>query len=207
MIGSLSVFSATAISQDLPDPRKAMLKSMVMPGWGHYYVDKNDWTRGKLHLSADLIIIGAYFGFDARSRNIETQFTTFAQSRAGVSIEGRDRSFVLSIGQFNTLQEYNDFQLRSRNWNRIIPDTPENRWNWSSSDDRQAFRDLRQDADRARNQLPGLVGLLVLNRVFSGISAFTRARNMSQDVPELSLLPVRVQNSTVGVVANLSLRF
>ena len=28
-------------------PRDAFLRSLVLPGWGHHYIDKTDWKRGQ----------------------------------------------------------------------------------------------------------------------------------------------------------------
>ncbi|MFU8812914.1 MAG: hypothetical protein ACNA78_08095 [Balneolaceae bacterium] len=196
-----------AQSDDLPNPGRALLQSLVMPGWGHYYVDKNNWTRGKIHLGSDLIIIGAFFGIDARANNLQRQFRTFANNQAGVSIDGRSRSFVLAMGNFNSLEEYNDFQLRSRNWDRLFDDIPENRWQWESDEQRRQFRGLRESAERADNQLPALAGLLVLNRLISGISAAGRARDMQRQLPELTILPVMVDHQHTGITANLTIRF
>lgn len=188
------------------NPKGAFLRSAILPGWGHYYVDKSDWTRGQYHLGADIILIMGYFGLDARASSLERQFITLANLRADASIADRNRAYRLAIGQFNSLEEYNDFQLRSRNWNQLFDDTPENRWNWNSDKDRQQYRDLREDADKARTQLPAIIGLLVVNRVISGVSAFTRAQN-SGGVPQVSLLPAQHESNISGIVANMKVSF
>ena len=189
-----------------PDPYRALLRSLIMPGWGHHYAEPEISFRGQAHFAADLILIGSYFGFDARASNLQEQYSTHAQLRAGVPIEGRNRTFLLALAQFNNLEEYNDFQLRSRNWNNILPDTPENRWNWQSEEDRRKYRDLRDDADRANNQLPAITAMLVLNRVTSAVSAYNRARNYDY-VPDISFSPVMDGRNQTGVMANLSFRF
>jgi len=196
-----------AQSNSDPDPGGALLRSLAVPGWGHHYVDRSDWTRGKVHLGADLVLIGSLFGLHSRANRLEQQFLTLSNLRAGIDVSERDRAFRLAIGDFNSLEEYNDFQLRSRNWNRIIEDTPENRWRWESSDDRIKYRELRSSSDRVRNQLPAVAGLMVLNRVISGLSAYTRARGVLSE-GNLSLLPVyNAENGENGVVARMSFRF
>lgn len=189
-----------------PDPRGSFLRSLAIPGWGHYYNDSDNWTRGKVHLGADIIMIGSYFGLDARAANLEGQYHTFAQLNAGVSISDRNRRFQLAISQYNSLEEYNDFQLRSRNWDQLLSDTKENRWQWESDEDRERYSDLRSTSDRARNQLPAIAGLMVVNRVLSAISAYRRARDMTGG-PELTLLPAVTDRSYSGIIANLSFRF
>lgn len=156
-------------------------------------------------MGADLALIASYFGFDARADNMQQRYFTLAELRAGVPVANRDRSFQLALAQFNNLQEYNEHQLRSRNWNNILPDTPENRWQWNSVDDRHAYRDLRENADRARNQLPAITAMLVVNRVVSAVSAFNRARNFQG--PDVAIAPVMDGNNQTGAQATLTFRF
>ena len=194
----------TAYAQDDPNPRNAFLRSLVMPGWGHHYVDNNNWGRGQIHLGTEVILIASYIGMNRRVSNLEDHFTTLSSLRAGMDINDRDRSFVLAMGEFNTLSEYNQQQLITRNWNRLIDDLPENRWQWDSDEDRRTFADLRSNRDRLRNQLPALLSMMVVNRVISGISAYNRARNLT-NTPELSF--IQIPGSEGSVLANISFRF
>jgi len=190
-----------------PEPSRSFLRSLAVPGWGHHYNNPESWTRGKIHLGADILLIGSYFGLSVRANNLEDQFETFAQLRSGVPIENRSRSFRLAIGQFSSLQEYNDFQLRSRNWNRLLPDVPENRWEWASEEDRRRYRDLRESSDNAQNQLPAIGALLVVNRVISAISAYRQARDLAPG-PDIVFSPVINHGSgDNGFMANVSFRF
>lgn len=202
----LLIFGSPLFAQSQPDPRVSFLRSLVVPGWGHYYNDSENWTRGKVHLGADIVMIGTYFGLNARASNIEGQYHTFAQLNAGVSIADRGRTFQLALGQYDNLSDYNDFQLRSRNWDQLLPDTQENRWQWENEEERQRYSDLRENSDQARNQLPAIAGLMVVNRVVSAISAYRRARDMAPG-PELTFLPAYSDPSPNGVIANLSFRF
>lgn len=197
-------FAAKAEAQ--PDPRGAFLRSLAVPGWGHHYVDNQNWTRGQYHLAGDIILIASYLGLDARAGNLQGQYITLAQLKAGVDISSRDRTFRLAIGNFTNLDEYNDFQLRRRTWNMLIDDTPENQWQWASAEDRARYRDMREDVDRTRQQLPALISLMVVNRVVSGISAYNRARSVAE-LPELSFSPVFGEDHSTGVVANLRFTF
>lgn len=207
LVGILTLFLAAPLfAQTQPDPRGSFLRSLAIPGWGHYYNDSDSWTRGKIHLGADVVMIGTYFGLNARASNLEGQYETFAQLSAGTSISGKSRRFELALARFNSLEEYNDFQLRSRNWDQLFPDTQENRWQWESDVARDHYSELRETSDRARNQLPVIAGFMVVNRVLSAISAYRRARDMSAG-PNLTLLPALTVENQSGVIANLTFRF
>lgn len=200
------IFYSPLYAQSQPDPKGSFLRSLVIPGWGHYHNDSQNWNRGKVHLGADIVMIGTYFGLNARASNLEGEYQTFARLNAGVSIASRGRAFQLAISQYDNLNEYNDFQLRSRNWDQVLPDSQENRWDWSTQGDRERYADLRESSDKARNQLPAIAGLMVVNRVVSAISAYRRARDMHTG-PELTFLPAYTENSQTGILANLSFRF
>lgn len=166
------------------DPRGAFLRSLVMPGWGHHYINKNDWKRGQYHMAADAIMILSYAGISVRSNTLESDLETFARANAGIDLSDKNRDFFLAIANFDNLESYNDFQLRSRNWDNLIIDDPVNRWDWNEDDDRFRYQDMRERIDRNNNQLPALLTLMVANRIVSGISAYVKARNLVRNMPE-----------------------
>jgi len=161
--------------------RTALLKSLVLPGWGHFGLDASASTRGKIHIGTDLALLAGYVGADLRVGTLTDEYLALGELRADVLMANQDRAFVLAMGNFNSLEEYNDYQLRSRNWNRLIEDTPTNRWQWEYEEDRRRFKDIRERADLMENQLPVILGFMVINRVISGISAFNRARAWNSD--------------------------
>ncbi len=193
-------------AQQNNDPAGAFLRSLAMPGWGHYYTDSENWNRGKFHLGAEAALIVSFFSVRSRISNLEQQYITLASLKAGVDISGRSRSFRLAVGDYTSLHEYNDFQLRSRNWHRLLDETPGNRWEWAGEKDRGQYNRLRSDRDRASNQLPAIAGVMVVNRVVSALSSYNRARNSSNG-PELTLAPASLHQGENGFVATVSFRF
>lgn len=193
------------VTSDLPNPKGALLRSIVMPGWGHQYVDSDNWTRGKVHLAADIMLIVGYFGLNARANSLETTLITQAKAKAGVSIDGRGRDFELAVANYNNLAEYNDFQLRARRWQSVIPVTSQNEWEWESTQERLAFQETRDRIANTENQVPALLTLMVANRIFSGINAFTKARDM-RITPEASFSYINEFGGT-GITANLKVNF
>lgn len=195
-----------AIAQQKTDAGSAFVRSLVVPGWGHYYVGSEHRIRGQVHFGTEVILVASYFGFRIRSSNLQEKFITLADLRAGVDISQRNRRFQLAIGSHSSLNQYNDFQLRSRNWNNLLDETVENRWNWSNEADRKKYNDLRAERDNIKNQLPALLGLMVINRVVSAISAYNRATSVD-GLSELSFLPVWNHQGVSGSVATFTFRF
>jgi hypothetical protein len=203
---ALAGIQKSANAQDPIKPGNAFAKSLVLPGWGHYSIDSKNWARGKIHLGTEVALVASFLGFRARSIRIETQYETLANLKAGVDIGGRGRSFQLAIGDFGSLQEYNDFQLRSRRWNRLFEENSENQWLWASDKDRTRYRELRSERDNIRNQLPAILSLMVANRIIAGLSAYNRAKKL-QNSPELSLIPVTAVTGETGFMARVVYRF
>ncbi len=187
-------------------PRKALLRSLIVPGWGHHYIDKTDWKRGQYHMAADAVLILSYFGLKVRNNHLTNELETFANANAGINLSDRNRTIFLAIANFDNLEAYNDYQLRARNWNALLSDTPQNRWNWIDDDDRFRYQDMRERIDKNKNQLPGLITLMVANRILSGISAYAKARNMSNKLPEARISYLTEYGDT-GFLASLRFGF
>lgn len=202
----LSFDVSITVAQPGPDPQAAFIRSLVVPGWGHYYVNHNQWRRGQVHLGTEIVLIASYFGFSIRADNLENQYETLASLKAGVNLSDRSRTFRLALGDFNTLLEYNDFQLRSRNWNRLFEEKPENQWVWQSEENRNEYNSLRSDVDRVKNQLPAILGLMIANRVISAVSAYNRAKSQTQGI-DVTLMPISAQPESLGVLAQMNIRF
>ena len=189
-----------------PTPRGAFVRSLVVPGWGHHYVDKTNWTRGQYHLAADVVMILSFTGLKVRGSYLQSELETFALSRASANLANRDREFALAVANYDNLDAYNDYQLRSRNWDNLLVDISENQWNWDSIDNRLHFQDMRERADKNDNQLPTIITLMVANRVISALSAYTSARRIWDNAPEASLSYLN-EFGQPGFTANLRFDF
>lgn len=209
LVCTMEVVSQPASEKDsqLPDPKIAFLKSMAMPGWGHYYVDNSNWIRGQYHLAAEAALVLSFFGFTIHSKNLQQNWYAYGQAEAGVPIKDRSRQFQLAVGDFNNLEAYNDYQLRSRNWDQLFADTPENRWSWGSEAERSQYNDLRSRFETLDQQLPALLGLMVVNRIISGISAYNRARKKQQSHSMTTSLHLSPYQFSSGIVANMKIQF
>ncbi len=176
----------TALSDDIvmrgqaPSPGGALLRSVVLPGWGQYYADKSSWRRGQFHLASDLALVGTLIYLHTNANMLENNMFTHAQAFAGIDLRSVPRNVEIAVGGHNSLGDFNETQLRTRNWDRLIDDRPEFRWNWDNETRRGEYVRLRDRRDRARQQIPAVATLMVVNRVVSGIHAFIVARNQNE---------------------------
>lgn len=189
------LFSASVHAQNRQveekSPQGAFFRSLLIPGWGHRYVDKTDWGRGQRQFAIDAILLVSYFGLRDYSGRLHDNAFAFAQKETGINLKERNRDFELAVTNFNSLAEYNDFQLRTRNWDRLFPVTAQNQWQWQSQDQRQRFVGLKDRADRIDQQLPLLLAFVAGNHIISAISSFRAANRYNQNLPrvEFGLAP------------------
>jgi hypothetical protein len=212
VISACTIASASGIQQrtDGISDTGAMFRSFVLPGWGHYYVNPDSWNTGRIYLGTDIILIGAYFGFTVNANRLDNNLRSFAQQYAGTDIGRFGRSYRLNVGEYSTIKDYNDFQERSRNWDRIYSDVNQYFWSWESEQKRREFVQLNNKVDRNRQQLPALFSLMVVNRVISGIHAYNASRNYSREDSSLSASLYVSQptlSNGIGYQATLNIRF
>jgi hypothetical protein len=191
MQGSAPGLSSTGYSETgrAPSPLGALLRSFVVPGWGHYYANPDGWRRGQVHLGAEVVLIASYLGISRQSYVLEKNMYTHAAAYSGADIRALDRQFELAVGNHRSLADYNDHQERTRNLDRLFPDEPQYRWEWESDELRREYLDLRSRRDNLDQQLPALAALMVANRLISGISAFGRARSVAEGQASIHLVP------------------
>ncbi len=143
--------------------------SMLLPGLGEYYAG-NFGTTGKYALTAEGVIWVSYAAFQLHGTWLKNDAQSFAMDRAGVSFEDKDAQFEVDLGNFLSVQDYNESKLRSRQSSLLYTD-PSFSWIWTSDADRRAFRDQRIRGDRVLDASKFLVALAVVNRIISAFSA------------------------------------
>jgi hypothetical protein len=183
----------------------ALLRSVALPGWGHAYV-RSDWQKSRSFLAADVAFLAATLGYRQSSQNALQSMYTNTRQKAGVEIKGRSKSFQLAVAQFNSLSEYNTYQEQTRNWDRFLENTPENQWTWSSEQDRFRYNELRSRQESHSRQAGIFIGLMVVNRVVSGVSSMVTARNHNRNLPIVYMLPTG-DPTQMGVSAHMRFEF
>jgi len=157
---------------------KAFGLSLLIPGLGHRYVNGGRWGgAGTVFVSADLTLWLGLATSIAQENHFVDGYTTLVARKSGNSLEGKNRSFELALGSYDSSDEYIDALLRSRQWDRLDgAQDPDNQWNWESAEERSRYVELRGDADSADNRTKALIGALIVNRLISGITAALSSR-------------------------------
>src|SRR5690625_2384102 len=80
-----------------PLPAGAFLRSLAAPGWGHYYADQQDWNRGKIHMTAEILLITGVAAYVVQERKLRIVYHTLASLRAGGVFRCRIRHFHIDV--------------------------------------------------------------------------------------------------------------
>ena len=114
-----------------------VIKSFLVPGWGQNELGYK--KRSKIYGYLEVGILVSIYTSSKYSNEIKRNYIAYASEHAGVVSEGKDREFWVDIGNYNTLNEYNDEHLRNRESSDLYPQNSQWNWEWDSSDKRRFF--------------------------------------------------------------------
>lgn len=146
----------------------AMGLSVVLPGMGHYYVDKpvSAWT----YLSIDLASIFGSIVFFGLANQRESDARSYAAMYAGIEKPVPGEAYWRHVGVYMDAAEYNDIIELSRN-NVVAGQVldPLSWWRWGDESQQDKYNDIRQKARNMRVVSSFFVGALVANRIISAV--------------------------------------
>ena len=154
-------------------PAKAFFYSLLVPGLGQKYVDSN--SKMWYALTVESVLIGLAVGHESYSNWLEEDYSAFAAAHAGITPAGKNKSYFVAISRYSSLYRYNDQMRIDREFNRIIPETPENIWVWDSDANRYYFYDRRLKAELVHNRTKYFYSCIVLNHLINSIYAAIKA--------------------------------
>jgi len=194
-----------AAAQASPKPGRAALLSFLVPGLGQRYVNDSRWQgSASLYLMSESLYLAGMITSQWHHGQTEESYRTWAASRAGARVDGKDRTFFVTIGQHYSSDDFRDEQLRSRRWDQLnYIASPDYHWSWQSAADLQAYRDLRSEADRWSQRRSLFVAIMVGNRVLSAVQALRAARRKQAPRVSLDILPGRSGSATVRLTTPL----
>lgn len=147
----------------------AALYSLILPGMGELYAD--GFSSGKYFLIADGLLWITFAAFEISGNALQDDARAFAVSRAGVDLRGKDDQYFVDVGNFLTMDDYNQKQLRDREVDRLYDPAAGYAWQWDSDASRATYREQRIESDNMFNNNKFVVAALIANRVASAINA------------------------------------
>lgn len=155
-----------------------VFKSLILPGWGQYAMERP--KRGNFFISSEILTISlSAFSF-IKSNNVEDNYIALAAEHAGTNESGKGHQYWVDIGNYNSIEDFNDEHLRWREYDALYPNDMIWRWQWNSEEKREEFEDLRIESDNYELIGKFLIGGVIINHIISAIDAFY-LKNISID--------------------------
>lgn len=184
--GSSEIYGLEEVAAGKKSPGLALLYSLILPGAGHWYLDRMD--VGKYFLTADAISWTGLIALNIHGDNVINDAESYSVEHADVTDpDGKDEDFFANVGNYNNVYEYNNDKLSRGEYN-LIYDVNSRFWNWDTEGNRDIFESQRKKSERIYNNRIIFGSLLIANRVVSGISAFLIA-NKGPKGSSYSLVP------------------
>lgn len=164
------MLSAPGLEPEEARQRSPVLKSLILPGWGE--LDMNFPARSRGFFTSEFVLWTLTIGSYAVHAKGVDYYQSLASEHAGVDPAFKDYQYWVDIGNYASLDEFNDEHLRWRETDRIYPRDGSWNWTWDTESNRKKYDRSRVTADRWLLTGKFLVGGLVLNHLVSAIDVF-----------------------------------
>ena len=135
---------------------------------------------------------------------LKKNYIAFAVEHAAISSAGKNHKYWVDIGNFKTIEDYNDEHLRNREMDDIYDANLRWSWDWDEDSNRNAFEQKRILSDQMKQVATFGAGAIVLNHMVSAIDALYLKRIGSKK--ELTVQPW-VPSEMVGVGYSFTVHF
>jgi len=180
--------------QTLQKPPVSRLKtigaSLLLPGLGHRLMGQD--LRGNIFLVAEVAIITALITNKVRGNVRQDRYIDYAEQFAGIAnADGRSDGYYQTVGTYISSDEYvnklrttarglygNDLEAREQYVDALRP-TADEAWYWPSDAYRREFRDIRKTSRNAFRKADLMLGVALINRIFSAVDAARLVHKMN----------------------------
>jgi hypothetical protein len=164
----------TSLAESKKSPGLALLLSLILPGSGHYYLNRMD--VGKYFFGADVASWVGYISLNVYGNSVNDDAISFSTQHADVNTSNKDDNYYANVGNYNNIYEYNNAQLTYGAYSMLY-NVDQNYWNWDNVNNRNTFESQRKSSERILNSRIIFGSLLIANRIMAGISAYIIAKN------------------------------
>ncbi|HCI15769.1 MAG TPA: hypothetical protein DE027_02955 [Candidatus Marinimicrobia bacterium] len=200
---SLILFSGFSLGQEKPKKNlNPVLQSALLPGWGQKSLNYSDRSRVFTYVESGLVL--SIIGSTTYANILKKNYIAYAVAHAAVSSSGKSHEYWVDIGNFSTIEDYNDEHLRNREMDDIYEVSPQWGWVWDSDSHRDFFEQKRILSDQMKQVASFGVGAMILNHMVSAIDALYLKRIGREKA--LSVLPW-VPEESLGFGYTLTVHF
>jgi len=153
--------------------RKSVIKavglSLLLPGMGELYA--GEYGGGKYFTIAEAGLWLGWGGFTSYATWTQNDARAFATQHAALKPGEKDDQFYGNIGEFISVDAYNQSRLRLRLQYEVYDPQSSLTWQWDADNSREHYRAMRIQSDESFNYARFAVAAIVTNHIVSAINA------------------------------------
>ncbi|MEO6693673.1 MAG: hypothetical protein ABIY50_12420 [Ignavibacteria bacterium] len=202
---NISIPTVSPVSKK--SPALALLLSFILPGAGHFYINRMD--VGKYFLGADAASWIGLASLSIYGNDVRDEARTFSKQHAGLNNLDKTDDYFADIGNFDNIYEYNNDKL-TRGQYGLLYDINKFYWSWDDTKNKNIYEAQRKSSERVLNTRIVFGSILITNRIISGISALLLANKGNKKSSSLNIQPELLYKNDYsfdGVKINLSKQF
>ena len=147
----------------------AAISSLLLPGMGELYVGR--YSSGKYFTIAEGALWLTYASFQFYGNWVQDDARDYARQHAQAPIGGQSDQYFVDIGNFNSIDAFNQEMLRERLIHKVYSPLSAYYWNWDTPSNRESYRQLRVSSDAVFNNSRFVIGAIVINHIVSAVNA------------------------------------
>ncbi len=168
ILSCISILSAQSSENLIINTQKAaLIRSLIIPGWGQNLL--GDGQTAKKFIMAEVGLWLSYYTAREATSWLEQDYRAFAILHAGASQQREPDTYYYRLGQYDSIYEFNEIQLRQRSIGDIYELGVGKDWQWNSTANRERYKDLRHASLLAAKTASFIVGGMIVNRAVSAI--------------------------------------
>ncbi len=146
----------------------AFLRSAVIPGWGQRRAGAR--TAARNFFVAEVLLWSGFASLQVYGHWLKNDYKLFAATHAGVELADKDDQFFVDVGNFISVDEFNQNRLRRRDVEGLY-DHMTHTWKWDTEANQLKFANLRKRSERSFSRSNLVVAGVLANHIISGIHA------------------------------------
>jgi hypothetical protein len=172
----------------------AFLRSALIPGWGQRRAGTK--TAARNFFVAEVLLWSGFATLQVHGHWLQNDYKLFAAAHAGVTLTDKDDQFFVDLGNFISVDEFNQNRLRRRDVEGLY-DSATHFWRWDTEANQIKFANLRKRSERSFSRANLVVAGVIANHIISGIHAAWVAHKRSSgtekergelNVPQLGVI-------------------
>ena len=172
-----------------------IIKSLIIPGWGQKSLSFSKRARYYNYVESGLIL--TILGTTTYSNILKKNYISFASNHAALSSSGKNHKYWVDIGNYDSINDYNNEHLRNREVDDLYPEDKKWSWDWDFDSNRKTFEKSRILSDQMKLAATFGFGALIMNHVISSIDAMYLKRLSIKDKAYMEPY-FNVQNGMIG---------